>query len=127
MKPVSPHKHVWTDGVTNLLLFPDDSATSPEARILLHIPPAQGSAQPRHCPPSLAQIAAEWQPLLKRLGRRRRILQTLLSAAHPVRLVDGTLVVGFPPQRRFQQELLDIPDYRSVVEEELARTFHVQL
>jgi hypothetical protein len=93
----------------------------------MHTPPAQENSRPRDFPPSLAQITAEWQALLKRLGRRRRILETILGTGHPVRLVDNTLVLGFPPQRRFQQELLDMPDYRGVVEEELQRTFQVQL
>jgi hypothetical protein len=127
MKHESPHRHVWPDGSANLLLFADDSPTPPESPVLMNTPPAQENSRSRNFPPSLAQITAEWQALLKRLGRRRRILETILRVGHPMRLVDNTLVLGFPPQRRFQQELLDMPDYRGVVEEELKRTFHVQL
>ena len=65
--------------------------------------------------------------LLKRLGRRRRVLEAVLAAGHPLQLTGHTLVVGFSPQRRFHQELLDMPDYRSCVEEELVRTFQVRL
>jgi hypothetical protein len=127
MKRASPHERVWADGATNLLLFTDDPTTLPDSHVPLRNLPAQAYPRPRDSYPSLAQITAEWQALLKRLGRRRRILETILFAGHPMRLVDNTLVLGFPPQRRFQQELLDMPDYRGVVEEELQRTFQVQL
>lgn len=45
----------------------------------------------------------------------------------PVRLVEQTLIVGFLPHRRFQRELLEVPDYRAPVEEELSRTCGVPL
>jgi hypothetical protein len=122
-----PHTRLWNDEVTNLLLFPGDSAASPEA-----LPPTNASSIPESPPPqniplSLAQVIAEWQMLVKRVGRRRRVLETVLTAGHPLRVNGHTLVVGFSPQRRFHQELLDMPDYRSCVEEELVRTFRVRL
>jgi hypothetical protein len=127
MKQESPHTRLWNAGVTNLLLFPDDSAAFPEALRLTNPSSIPESSPPCNTPPSLAQITAEWQMLLKRLGRRRRVLETVLAAGHPIKLTGHTLVVGFSPQRRFHQELLDMPDYRSCVEEELARTFQVRL
>jgi hypothetical protein len=110
---------VWNGATTNLLLFPDEPSASAEASPLKNPPPAPET--------SLAQITAEWRALLKRLGRRRRVLGTILTAGRPIRLIGDTLVVGFPPYRRFHQELLEIPDYRTCVEEELARMFHVRL
>jgi len=127
MKQGSPHTRLWNDGVTNLLLFPDDSAASPEGLPLTNTSSIPETSPSRNIPPSLAQITAEWQMLLKRLGRRHRVLETVLAAGHPIKLTGHTLVVGFSPQRRFHQELLDMPDYRSCVEEELARTFQVRL
>jgi len=127
MKQGSPHTRLWNDGVNNLLLFPDDSAAPPEALPLTNTSSIPENSPPRNIPPSLTQITAEWQMLLKRLGRRRRVLETVLAAGHPIKLTERTLVVGFSPQRRFHQELLDMPDYRSCVEEELARTFQVRL
>jgi hypothetical protein len=127
MKQGSPHTRLWNDGVTNLLLFPDNSEAFPEALPLTDPSSIPESSPPRNTPPSLAQITAEWRMLLKRLGRRRRVLETVLAAGHPIKLIGQTLVVGFSPQRRFHQELLDMPDYRSCVEEELARTFQVRL
>jgi hypothetical protein len=127
MKQGSPHTRLWNDEVTNLLLFPDDSEAFPEARPLTNPSSIPESSPPRNTPLSLAQITAEWRMLLKRLGRRRRVLETVLAAGHPIKLIGQTLVVGFSPQRRFHQELLDMPDYRSCVEEELARTFQVRL
>jgi hypothetical protein len=115
----SPHTRVWNSATPNLLLFPDEPSAPAEASPLTNRPPAPES--------SLAQITAEWRALLKRLGRRRRVLGTILTAGRPIRLIDDTLVVGFPPYRRFHQELLDMPDYRNCVEEELARVFHVRL
>jgi hypothetical protein len=127
MKQESPHTRFWNDEVTNPLLFPDDSATFPEALPLTNPSSIPESSPPPNTPPSLAQITAEWQMLLKRLGRRRRVLEAVLAAGHPLKLTGLTLVVGFSPQRRFHQELPDMPDYRSCVEEELARTFQAQL
>ena len=115
------------DGGTNLVLFSDDSLASLEAHPLTNAPPTPESSPPRSSSLSLAQIAAQWQMLLKRLRRRRRVLEAVLSAAHPIRLSQGSLVIGFPPQRRFHRELLDMPDYRSCVEEELARMFRLRL
>ena len=126
MKHGPPQTHLW-NGDTNLLLFPDDSARSPEALPLTNAASMPENSSLQNSPPSLAQVAAEWQMLLKRLGRRRRVLETILTAGHPLQLTGQTLVVGFSPQRRFHQELLDMPDYRSCVEEELTRTFRVQL
>jgi hypothetical protein len=119
MKSEPRPTRVWKGEGTNLLLFPDELST-----------PAEPSPWPNPPPVaeiSLAQITAKWQALLKRLGRRRRVLETILTAGRPIRLIDDTLVVGFPPYRRFHRELLDIPDYRNRVEEELARMFHVRL
>jgi len=111
----------------NLLLFPNESSVFPAAPLLTKAPPIPERLPSRNLPLSLAHITAEWRGLMKRLGRRRRVLETLLSAAQPIRLTANTLVVGFPPHRRFHQELLDMPDYRSYVEEELTRTFRMRL
>jgi hypothetical protein len=73
----------------------------------------------------LAQVTAKWEQLVKRLGRRRRILETILSMARPVRIDGRMLVLGFPPQHRFQQELIESADYRMLLEEELASMFGV--
>ncbi|MGH8065420.1 MAG: hypothetical protein ACRERE_09305 [Candidatus Entotheonellia bacterium] len=127
MKHKQPHTRVWNDEATNLLLFPDESSASPATPRLTNAPPTPESSPLRNVPLSLAQIIAEWRALLIRLGRRRRVLETILTAGQPIRLNADTLIVGFPPHRRFHQELLDMPDYRRCVEEELARTFRVRL
>ena len=127
MKHRQSHTRGWNDEATNLLLFPDESSASLAAPPLTNAPPTPKSSPLRNVPLSLAQIIAEWRALLTRLGRRRRVLETILTAGQPVRLNADTLIVGFPPHRRFHQELLDMPDYRSCVEEELARTFRVRL
>jgi hypothetical protein len=127
MKHGLPHMRVWNDSATNLLLFPEDSSSYPEACQLTNASPTSQSFAPGNFPPSLGQIIAEWQTLLKRLGRRRRLLETVLAAGRPIRLTDDTLDIGFSPQRRFHRELLDLPEYRDCVEEELTRTFRVRL
>lgn len=118
------HTRLCKDGVTNLLLFPDDSAASPAT-----LPPTNASLIPEspYPPPPIALIAAEWQTLAQRLGRQRRVLETILAAGHPLQMAGHTLVVGFSPRRRFHRELLDMPEYRSCVEQELMRTFQVRL
>ena len=68
-----------------------------------------------------------WDYLIKRVARRRRILETILSAARPLRVTAQRLVLGFPPQHRFQQELVESDEYRSLLEEELQKAFGVRL
>jgi DNA polymerase III subunit tau-like protein len=75
--------------------------------------------------PSLAQVTAMWDYLIKRVARRRRILETILAAARPLRITDQTLVLGFPAQHRFQQELVESEEYRSLLEDELQKAFGV--
>jgi hypothetical protein len=113
--------------LTNLLLFPEEIFTPPERS------PSPNNHRQPECLPlwnpllSLTHIAAEWPALLKDLGRRRQVLETILTAGRPIRLSGHTLIIEFPPNRRFHQELLDIPDYRVSVEEELSRRFQVRL
>jgi hypothetical protein len=127
MESQSRLRHVDSGKVINLLLFPEERPTPAEP------PPPTNDRTPPECSPqstspvSLMQIAAEWRVLLKRLGRRRRVLETILTAGQPIRLLGHTLLIGFPPDRRFHQELLDMPDYRACVEEELSRMFEVDL
>jgi DNA polymerase III subunit tau-like protein len=127
MKSKSHHTGAWNGEETNLLLFPGESLSRIEPSPLAHDPSAPESFLAQSSPLTLTQITAEWQTLLKRLGRRHRVLETILTVSRPIRLIDHTLVLGFPPHRRFHQELLDMPDYRACVEAELARTFQVRL
>ena len=122
-----PQRYVWNDRTTNLLLFPEESPTLLTASLLTDAPAMPGSLPPRNFPLSLSHIAAEWRGLLKRLGRQRRVLETILTAGQPIRLIADTLIVGFPPHRCFHRELLDMPEYRGCVEEELTRTFRLRL
>jgi hypothetical protein len=111
----------------NLLLFPEEtlelsvSSQSCDAQQPPATLPAEASSLP------IADVLTEWQPMLKRLGRRRRVLETILAAGRPIRLFERTLVVGFSPQRRFHRELLDLPEYRRCVEEELSKIFGLEL
>jgi len=100
-------------------------------------PPFTATIEPRHDAPvgaisppptpTVAQVTAMWDRIVKRVSRRRRILETILAAAHPVRVTDQRLVLGFPPQHRFQQELVESEEYRSLLEEELQKAFGVGL
>jgi len=118
--------HLQTTAETDpsLPLFPDDIqapvvATEPrvDERIAGALPPI----------PSVAQITAMWDYLIKRVARRRRILETILAAARPLRVADQKLVLGFPAQHRFQQELVESEEYRSLLEDELQKVFGVRL
>jgi hypothetical protein len=77
--------------------------------------------------PSVAQVTAMWDHIVTRVARRRRILETILSAARPLRIAGHGFVLGFPPQHRFQQELVESEEYRSLLEEELKKAFGVAL
>ena len=113
--------HMLPSEEANLLLFPEEtpklSASSPMCDT--QQPPETSPSEASSL--SLAHILAAWQPMLKRLGRRRRVLETILAAGRPVRLLDRALVVGFSPQRQFHKELLDLPEYRGCVEKELSK------
>jgi hypothetical protein len=66
--------------LTNLLLFPEEIFTPPERS------PSPNNHRQPECLPlwnpllSLTHIAAEWPALLKDLGRRRQVLETILTA-----------------------------------------------
>jgi hypothetical protein len=76
---------------------------------------------------TLDQVTAKWDHVVKRVARRRRILETILAAARPLRVTEQRLVLSFPPQHRFQQELVESEEYRSLLEEELQKAFGVSL
>ncbi|MBI3327134.1 MAG: DUF87 domain-containing protein [Nitrospinae bacterium] len=114
-------------GDTNLPLFPEEGLmpAAPPRLSGIGRPP---DTSPSNAPfVSLARVIAVWEHVVRRLGRRRRILETILAYARPVRIFEQTLVVGFPPQHRFHQELLDSPEYRTLLEAEISRTFGVPL
>jgi hypothetical protein len=117
MESQSHVRPICNGELTNLLLFPEEIFT-----------PTEGSHSP-HTPLhlSLTHITVEWPALLRRLGRRRQMLETILMAGRPIRLIGQTLIIEFPLNRRFHRELLDIPDSRAHVEEELSRRFRVRL
>jgi hypothetical protein len=109
----------------SLPLFPDDTpgrAVAPEPPVDERTPV---TSQPPM--PSVAQVTAMWDYLVKRVARRRRILETILAAARPLRVADQKLVLGFPPQHRFQQELVESEEYRGLLEDELKKAFGVHL
>jgi hypothetical protein len=111
----------------NLPLFPEEPSGQPTPPQLFGRQQPRGTPASRPIPLSLAQVSAQWTRVARRLGRHRPVLELILAAGWPVRLVEQTLIVGFAPHRRFQRELLEVPDYRVRVEKELSRTFGVPL
>ena len=120
-----PHVAAETD--LNLPLFPEDTSGQPTTPQMFGRRQPRGTSASPPIPLSLAQVSAKWTRVARRLGRHRPVLELILAAGLPVRLVEQTLIVGFSPHRRFQRELLEVPDYRAPVEEELSRTFGVPL
>jgi hypothetical protein len=113
------------EAAPTLPLFPDD--TPPRAVDLGshgHRLGAETSPSPSL---SIAQVTATWDLIVKRLARRRRSLESLLSTARPLRIAGARLVLGFPPQQRFQQELVASEEYRHLLEEELKQTYGMSL
>jgi hypothetical protein len=127
--PVSPSQPPpgGSGSEATLPLFPEDAVPPPAlSQALPHGRREQDSATPAPML-SLELIAAKWDYILKRVGRRRRILETILSTARPVHLEGHTLRLGFPPQSRFQQELMASPEYCGLLEEELAHLLGVSV
>jgi hypothetical protein len=112
-------------GNPSLPLFPDEPAAGPAAAESAQDEPVSQTSQAPT--PTIAQITGLWDRIVARVARRRRILETILSAARPLRVVEQTLFLGFPPQHRFQQELVESEEYRSLLQEELRKTFGVSL
>ena len=109
----------------SLPLFPDDTpARAADLGSHHHRLGAETSPAPSL---SIAQVTATWDLVVKRLARRRRSLESLLSTARPLRIAGAMLVLGFPPQQRFQQELIASEEYRYLLEEELKNTYGVSL
>ena len=113
--------------LTNLLLFPGEIFTPTGGSHSPHTPLHSEGFPLSPLRLSLTHITAEWPALLRRLGRRLQVLETILMAGRPIRLIGQTLIIEFPLDRRFHRELLDIPDYRAHVEVELSRRFRVRL
>jgi hypothetical protein len=127
MESRSRVRPICDEELTSLLLFPEEPFTPAEGALSPHAP-RQSERSPRlHPHLSLTHITAEWPALLKRLGRRRQVLEIILTAGRPSQLIGQTLIIEFPLDRRFHRELLDIPDYRACVEGELSRKFRVRL
>lgn len=114
-------------GEPTLPLFPEEAPAQASPLPPAQAPPREPAASESSREVSLALIIARWDRVLKRVGRRRRILETILSTARPVHLEGHTLLLGFPPQSRFQQELMASPEYRGLLEEELTNLFGVAL
>ena len=119
--------HVAAETDLNLPLFPEETSGQPTSPQMFGRRQPRGTSASPPIPLSLAQVSAQWTRVARRLGRHRPVLELILAAGLPVRLVEQTLIVGFAPHRRFQRELLEVPDYRVPVEEELSRTFGVPL
>jgi hypothetical protein len=109
----------------SLPLFPDEAPPLTVTHEPLH--DEQSATMPQLSPPTLEQMTAMWDQVVKRVARRRRILETILAAARPLRVADRGLVLSFPPQHRFQQELVESEEYRSLLEEEIEKVFGVSL
>ena len=122
------HRRISLGLYPNLLLFPEEVMAAREDSQLgdTHQPLCEAQSDNTTLP-SLEQLKREWPQLRRRLGRRRRALESILAAGRPIRLCGCTLVVGFPPQRQFHRELLGLSEYRTAVEEELARMFGIPL
>lgn len=114
-------------GEPTLPLFPEEAPAQASTLPPAQAPPREPAASESSRELSLALIIARWDRVLKRVGRRRRILETILSTARPVHLEGHTLLLGFPPQSRFQQELMASPEYRGLLEDELTNLFGVAL
>jgi hypothetical protein len=127
MKSPSHPTHVspGTDG--NLLPFPEETLNSSDTLLESADSPSPSQPTSEATVLPLARVVAAWQPLVRHLGRRRRVLESILSAGRPLWLSGKTLVVGFAADRQFHRELLDVPEYRKIVEAELARRFGVEL
>lgn len=127
MKGVFRSTFVSSGAESNLLLFPAEmptpAASSPRSRR----DSSHRSDPSQVCTVSLTEVLAEWRQLVRRIGRRHRVLEALLAAGQPVRMLEGTLVVGFSPQHLFHKELLDLPEYRTLTEQEISKTFGVML
>lgn len=73
-------------------------------------PPFNGSVD-------LENIRRSWSSLTYAVSREKMFLATYLQEGSPVRLADGTLVIGFPHEFEFHKETLESTDYIQLIEE----------
>jgi hypothetical protein len=109
----------------SLPLFPDDP--TPRTATLESRQDQRTAAISPSATPTIEQVIALWDRVVRRVARRRRIFEPILAAAHPLRISSQGLVLGFPPQHRFQQELVESEEYRNLLEEELMKALGVSL
>jgi hypothetical protein len=121
----SPRAQASVGTDLSLPLFPDE--TPPLTTTLEPRDEERSAARSQSSTPTLDQVTTMWDHVVRRVARRRRILETILASARPLRVTEQRLVLGFPPQHRFQQELVESEEYRSLLEEELKKAFGVSL
>jgi uncharacterized protein len=121
----SPRAQAPVNTDLSLPLFPDE--TPPLTTTLKPRDEERIAALSQSSTPTLERVTAMWDHVVKRVARRRRILETILASARPLRVTEQRLVLSFPPQHRFQQELVESEEYRSLLEEELKKALGVGL
>lgn len=88
MKITTQGTHVAAETDLNLPLFPEETSGQPTPPQMFGRQQPRGTPASRPMPLSLAQVSAQWTRVARRLGRQRPVLELLLAAGWPVRLVE---------------------------------------
>lgn len=72
-------------------------------------------------PPTLADVNAVWPAVLETAGADSSMLGAALRSAQPVEVVDGALVIAFPPSEVFSRRIAaENADHRRLLGEALS-------
>ncbi len=81
-------------------------------------PPAALAETPRPAPdpaPALDPVAL-WNSVIARVRKDRPLIANCVEAGTLLEIANGTAIVGFPPERTFEFEQLDMPNQRRFIE-----------
>lgn len=73
---------------------------------------------------SLEQL---WNKVVETVRKKKVLLGSILSQGTPVEIKDDTLIVRFPKESKFCEEVLEIPECKKLLEEEVAAAFKLLL
>jgi hypothetical protein len=98
-----------------------ESAEKPAAPAPAAKPAIAGPALIAETPPPVEpapelDLAALWSSVIARVRKDRPLVANCVEAATLLEIVHGTAVIGFPPDRTFDLEQLDMPNQRRFIE-----------
>jgi len=103
--------------------LPEETTAKTPKEVSQQTPPSDPPPEENPAPPpfngavDLQNIRGSWSSLTYTVSREKMFLATYLQEGNPVKLVDGTLFIGFPKEFEFYKEALESADYIQMIED----------